>query len=57
VDNIVAEVERSDYSAHALINAVVFSMPFRYQSGMAPQSITSRPKQNSQSAQKEHKSL
>jgi hypothetical protein len=57
VDNIVAEVERSDYSAHALINAVVFSMPFRYQSGMAPQSITSRPKQNSQPAQKEHKSL
>ena len=47
VENIVSEVERSDYSAHALINAVVFSMPFRYQSGMA--------KQISQAAQKEKK--
>ncbi len=37
VDNIVAEVERSNYSAHALINAVIFSMPFRYQSGLAKQ--------------------
>jgi hypothetical protein len=47
VDNIVAEVERTDYSAHALIDAIVFSMPFRYQSGMA--------KQSSQPAQKEKK--
>jgi hypothetical protein len=31
VDSIVAEVERSNYSAHALINAVVLSVPFRYQ--------------------------
>jgi hypothetical protein len=31
MDDIVAQVERSDYSAHALIDAVVFSMPFRYQ--------------------------
>jgi hypothetical protein len=37
VDNIVAEVERSDYSAHALIDAVVFSMPFRYQSAQKEQ--------------------
>ena len=31
VDSIVAEVERSNYSSHALINAVVMSVPFRYQ--------------------------
>ena len=47
VESIVSEVERSDYSAHALINAVVFSMPFRYQSGAA--------RQISQAAQKEKK--
>ncbi len=55
VENIVAEVERNDYGAHALIDAVVFSMPFRYQSGTAPQSLSMRPKQNSQPAQKEKK--
>lgn len=31
VDSIVAEVERSNYSAQTLINAVVMSVPFRYQ--------------------------
>jgi mono/diheme cytochrome c family protein len=31
VDTIVAEVERSNYSGQALINAVVASVPFRYQ--------------------------
>jgi len=31
VDSIVAEVERSNYSGQALINAVVLSVPFRYQ--------------------------
>jgi len=31
VDSIVAEVERSNYSAQTLINAVVASVPFRYQ--------------------------
>ena len=31
VDSIVAEVERNNYSAQALINAVVMSVPFRYQ--------------------------
>ena len=30
VDGIVAEVERSNYSAQALIKAVVMSVPFRY---------------------------
>jgi hypothetical protein len=34
VDSILAEAERSNYSAHAFIKAVVFSVPFRYQ---APQ--------------------
>ena len=53
VNNIVAEVERSDYSAHTLINAVVLSMPFRYQ---APATMTSQlPRNNSTSAQKEQK--
>ncbi|HYZ85721.1 MAG TPA: DUF1588 domain-containing protein [Bryobacteraceae bacterium] len=36
VDSIVAELERSNYSAHALINAVVLSVPFRYQEAQAP---------------------
>jgi hypothetical protein len=31
VDSILEEVERSNYSAHAWINAVVMSVPFRYQ--------------------------
>jgi hypothetical protein len=31
VDSIVAEVERNDYRAQALINAVVMSVPFRFQ--------------------------
>ena len=31
MNNIMAEVERNDYSAHSLVNAVVLSMPFRYQ--------------------------
>ncbi len=42
VDSIVAEVERSNYRAHALINAVVMSVPFRYQSALpTPKHITS----------------
>jgi hypothetical protein len=53
VDRIVAEVESNNYSAHTLINAVVMSMPFRYQAGAVPQSST-RPKQNLQ-VQKEQK--
>ena len=31
MDSIVAEVERNNYRAQALINAVVMSVPFRYQ--------------------------
>ena len=38
VDSIVAEVERSNYSAQALINAVVMSVPFRYQAAAAGRS-------------------
>lgn len=48
VDSIVSEVERNGYSAHALINAVVMSVPFRYQAAaVAPvrtTSMTSLPK-------------
>lgn len=35
VDTIVAEVEKSGYSAHALIHAVVMSTPFRFQASTA----------------------
>ncbi len=35
VDGIVAEVEKNNYSGQALINSIVMSMPFRYQSGSA----------------------
>jgi hypothetical protein len=55
VNNIVAEVERSDYSAHTLINAVVLSMPFRYQAPAALTSQLPRTHHNSTSAQKEQK--
>jgi len=36
VDSIVAEVERNNYRAQALINAVVMSTPFRYQQEKNP---------------------
>jgi hypothetical protein len=55
VNNIVAEVERNNNSAHTLINAIVMSMPFRYQVGAATQTPVPRTKQTSQIAQKEHK--
>jgi hypothetical protein len=35
VDSIVAEVERNNYRAQSLINAVVLSVPFRYQAASA----------------------
>ena len=54
VDSIVAEVERNNYSAHSLINAVVMSMPFRYQAGATLQS-SAKPKPNSVPASKEQK--
>jgi hypothetical protein len=50
----VAEVERNDYSAHTLINAVVMSMPFRYQAGAA-QSSPAKSKTSSLPSQKEKK--
>lgn len=34
VDEIVAQVERKGYSSQALINSIVMSMPFRYQTGV-----------------------
>jgi mono/diheme cytochrome c family protein len=33
VDSIVAEVKRNDYRADALMNAIVLSIPFRFQAG------------------------
>jgi hypothetical protein len=36
VDSIMAELERSNYSAHALIDAIVLSAPFRYQAAATP---------------------
>jgi hypothetical protein len=33
VDEIVTQVKQSNYSSHALINAIVLSIPFRYQQG------------------------
>lgn len=58
VNTIVTEVEKSGYSAHALINSVVLSMPFRYQ---GPAAMTSqlprspRSQSSPQSALKEQK--
>ncbi|MEO8126543.1 MAG: DUF1588 domain-containing protein [Bryobacteraceae bacterium] len=48
VDSIVAEVERNNYSAHSLINSVVMSMPFRYQTGAQ----TTAPRQHSKADRK-----
>ena len=31
VDNIVLDIERNDYKAQSMVNAIVFSAPFRYQ--------------------------
>lgn len=48
VDNIVAEVERNNYHAQALINAVIMSVPFRYQAAATsagPKQITRRTEQ------------
>lgn len=36
VDSIIAEAERNNYSAHSLIEAIVFSAPFRYQAPAKP---------------------
>jgi hypothetical protein len=50
VDSIVAEVERNNYRAQSLINAVVLSVPFRYQEAAA-----NGPKQSLPSAAKREK--
>jgi hypothetical protein len=50
VDSIVKEVEGSNYSSHALINAVVMSVPFRYQAAQA-----AGPKQITQGTAKQEK--
>jgi hypothetical protein len=40
VDSIVSEVERNNYRAQALVNAIVMSVPFRYQAAVAPASVS-----------------
>jgi hypothetical protein len=40
VDSIVAQVKANDYRAQALIEAIVLSVPFRYQAGNPPQPST-----------------
>jgi mono/diheme cytochrome c family protein len=57
VDNIIAEVERKDYSAHSLIDAVVMSTPFRYQSPAVPVSSKSGQKHTADYAANERKKL
>jgi Protein of unknown function (DUF1588)/Protein of unknown function (DUF1592)/Protein of unknown function (DUF1585)/Protein of unknown function (DUF1587)/Protein of unknown function (DUF1595) len=52
VDSIVAEVERNNYRAQALIQAVVMSVPFRYQEPSAP---SAGPKQGPRTAEKQEK--
>jgi hypothetical protein len=52
VDSIVAEVERDNYRAQALVNAVVMSVPFRYQEARAP---LAEPKQILRTAEKQEK--
>jgi hypothetical protein len=49
VDSIVAEVERNNYRGQSLINAIVMSVPFRYQEAAAP---SSGPKQILRTAEK-----
>ncbi len=39
VDQIVADLEKNNYSAHALIRGIVHSIPFRYQEG----TVANRP--------------
>jgi hypothetical protein len=52
VDSIVAEVERNNYRAQSLINAVVLSVPFRYQEASAS---ANGPKQSLPSSAKREK--
>ena len=33
VDQIIEKLEKSDYSAHMLVNEIVLSVPFRYKAG------------------------
>lgn len=57
VDGIIAEVERSDYSAHALIDAVVMSAPFRFQLGSGTPISSSKLKQTASNTESERKKL
>ena len=46
VDTIVAEVKQKDYDAQALVEAIVLSMPFRYQAGAPSIAQSARKEQN-----------
>lgn len=52
VDAIMAELKKSDYSAHALINAVVLSTPFRYQAGQITKRTQAAPEPSKKKEQK-----
>jgi hypothetical protein len=43
VDSIVSEVKQHDYSAQSLVEAIVLSVPFRFQAGTPPMKESSRP--------------
>jgi hypothetical protein len=48
VDSIVTQVKQSDYRAQALIEAIVLSVPFRYQAPAHPRSLVSKNQEGPQ---------
>jgi hypothetical protein len=48
IDTIVAQVKEKEYDAQALVEAIVLSMPFRYQAGAAPIAQPAQKEQNRQ---------
>lgn len=52
VDTIVAKLEQKNYSAQTLIREIVFSMPFRYQSGAVTKSAIPETKHVAQAGEK-----
>jgi mono/diheme cytochrome c family protein len=56
VDSIIAEVEHSDYSAQALIDAVVMSAPFRFQMGTGTPTSLSKLKQTAHNTENQTES-
>ncbi len=52
VDSIIADVERNNYRAQALVNAVIMSVPFRYQAAAAPVGAPRHPLRNTEQQEK-----